>query len=314
MREFIINENDASQRVDKYIQKVCHQMPKSLMFRLIRQKKIKVNRKRCEPNQMLQVNDTIQMFVSDEFFVEKKMNVINTKKLNNIVFEDDNFLILNKETGIIVHSNEKEQDDTLIQRVIKYLMDKKEYDPSKENSFTPAFANRLDQNTGGLIIACKNAKSLRLMNEMIREHQLEKHYLCIVEGNIKDGLLEHHYIKDKLNNKAMIFSIPKENSVPVSLKMKTIHKGKKYSLLDIHLITGKSHQIRAQLSFIGHPLIGDTKYGGSKIMKHQALYAYRLKFNSKNPEFSYLNDLNIQQNSNFVINKYNQLESVAISL
>ena len=308
MREFVINENDASQRVDKYIQKTCHQMPKSLMFRLIRQKKIKVNRKRCEPNQMLKVNDTVQMFISEEFFVEKTVNIQHTKKINNIVFEDENFLILDKEVGIIVHSNEKEENDTLIQRVIKYLIDTNQYDPSKENSFTPAFANRLDQNTGGLIIACKNAKSLRAMNEMIRNQEIEKHYLCIVEGTVKNGLLKHFYIKDKNQNKAMIFNKQKEGSVPVSLEVNTVHSGKKYSLLDIHLITGKSHQIRAQLSFIGHPLIGDVKYNGAKIMKHQALYAYRLVFHTEMDDFRYLNDIEILQKENFVKNKYISLE------
>lgn len=308
MREFVINENDASQRVDKYIQKTCHQMPKSLMFRLIRQKKIKVNRKRCEPNTILNVNDTVQMFISDEFFVEKKIDVENTKKLKNIIYEDNHFLILDKEVGVIVHSNEKESKDTLIQRVLKYLIDTKQYDPTKENSFTPAFANRLDQNTGGLIIACKNAKSLRAMNEMIREHELQKHYLCIIEGEVKNGLYKHHYIKDKKNNKAMIYSKPKEGSVPVMLEVKTVHKGQKYSLLDIHLITGKSHQIRAQMAFLGHPLIGDVKYNGSNIMKHQALYAYKLSFQTSNLEFDYLNKIEIIQENNFVIKKYKNLE------
>lgn len=314
MREFVINENDAFQRVDKYIQKTCHQMPKSLMFRLIRQKKIKVNRKRCEPNQMLNVNDTVQMFISEEFFVEKTMNIQHTKKLNNIVFEDENFLVLDKEVGVIVHSNEKEENDTLIQRVIKYLIDTNQYDPSTENSFTPAFANRLDQNTGGLIIACKNAKSLRAMNEIIRNQEIEKHYLCVIEGKVKNGLLKHFYIKDKNQNKAMIFSKQKEGSVPVSLEVNTIHSGKKYSLLDIRLITGKSHQIRAQLSFIGHPLIGDLKYNGAKIMKYQALYAYRLAFNTKMNDFKYLNDIEIVKKENFVKSKYISLESVDIKL
>lgn len=314
MREFVINENDASQRVDKYIQKTCHNMPKSLMFRLIRQKKIKINRKRCEPNTILNVNDTVQMFISDEFFVEKKMNIKNTKKLNNIVYEDDNFLILDKEVGVIVHSNEKNEEDTLIQRVIKYLIETNQYDPSKENSFTPAFANRLDQNTGGLIIACKNAKSLRAMNEIIRNQEIEKHYVCIVEGKVKNGLYQHHYIKDKSQNKALIFNQPKEGSVPVSLKVKTLSNGKKYSLLDIHLITGKSHQIRAQLAFVGHPLIGDVKYNGSKVMKHQALYAYRLSFNTSISDFKYLNELEIVKKENFVINKFILLEGIAISI
>ena len=274
---------------------------------MIRQKKIKVNRKRCEPNTILMMDDHVQMFISDDFFETKEFSLNKTKKLNNIIYEDDNLLIIDKEVGVIVHSNEKEQNDTLIQRVIKYLIDTNQYDPSKENSFVPAFANRLDQNTGGLIIACKNAKSLRAINEMIRSHEVEKHYLCIIEGNVKNKLYKHYYIKDKNNNKAQIFDFQVKGSVEVMLEVKTINSSRIYSLLDIHLITGKSHQIRAQLAHLNHPLIGDSKYGGLKIMKHQALYAYKLLFHTKNEDFKYLNNLIIEQKQNFVLNKYNEL-------
>lgn len=311
MREFIINENDADQRLDKYIQKSCHKMPKSLMFRLIRQKKIKVNRKRSEPSYMLQKGDHIQMFINEEFFEEKKMDISKAPALSNIVYEDDHFLIVDKKPGIIVHSNEKFQDQTLIQQVLKYLIETGQYDPTNENSFTPAFANRLDQNTGGLIIACKNAKSLRYMNEMIRNHQIEKHYQCIIEGKLQDGHYEHYYIKDKDKNMALIFDEKKENSVLVALETNTLHQGKRYALLDVNLITGKSHQIRAQLSFLHHPLIGDQKYHGKMIMKHQALYAYKLIFHGEG-EFEYLNSLQIIQKNNFVIQKYKQLEGIEV--
>lgn len=307
MREFIINENDANQRVDKFIQKTCHQMPKSLMYRLIRQKKIKVNRKRCEPNMMLNMNDTIQMFISDEFFVEKEFKLEKTKKLENIVYEDNNILVLDKEVGIIVHSNEKETKDTYIQRVIKYLIDTEQYDPKNESSFVPAFVNRLDQNTGGLLIACKNANSLRAMNEMIRNHEVEKHYMCIIKGSVANKLYKHFYIKDKNNNKALIYDKQVKDSVPVELIVETIHSNKNYSLLDINLITGKSHQIRAQLAHLKHPLIGDIKYGGDRIMKSQALYAYKLSFNTNNEYLSYLNEITIKQDKNFVFKKYKEL-------
>lgn len=314
MRDFLINENDADQRLDKYIQKTCKKMPKSLMYRLIRQKKIKVNRKRSEPNAILQKGDQVQMFISDEFFSDEKMDLSRISKLNGIIYEDEHFLILDKKTGIIVHSNEKFQEDTLIDQVLKYLIDTHQYDPYKENSFTPAFANRLDQNTGGLIIACKNAKSLRLMNEMIRSHQVEKHYLCIIEGKIKDGLYKHYYIKDEEKNEALIFDEPRKNSVEVSLGLQTLHQGKEYALLDVHLISGKSHQIRAQLAHLHHPLIGDVKYHGKKIMKHQALYAYKLSFHTKEAGFEYLNSVKIVQKNNFVIQKYKNLENVEVEI
>lgn len=307
MREFIINENDANQRVDKFIQKTCHQMPKSLMYRLIRQKRIKVNRKRCEPNMMLNINDTIQMFISDEFFVEKEFRISSTKQLKNIVYEDDNILVLDKEVGVVVHSNEKENKDTYIQRVIKYLIETNQYNPKNENSFVPAFVNRLDQNTGGLLIACKNANSLRAMNEMIRNHEVEKHYMCIVKGRVDDGLYRHYYIKDKNNNKALIYDKQVKDSVAVELIVETIQTANNYSLLDINLITGKSHQIRAQLSHLKHPLIGDFKYGGDRIMKSQALYAYKLSFNTSNEALNYLNNIVIDKKDNFVSREFKKM-------
>ena len=307
MREFIINENDANQRVDKFIQKTCHQMPKSLMYRLIRQKKIKINRKRCEPNMMLNLNDTIQMFISDEFFAEKEFELSKAKQLKNIIYEDENIIVLDKEVGVIVHSNEKETKDTYIQRVIRYLIDTNQYDPKTENSFVPAFVNRLDQNTGGLLIACKNANSLRAMNEMIRNHEVEKHYMCIIKGNINDRLYRHYYIKDKNNNKALIFDKQVKDSVLVELEINTLQSNKNYSLLDVNLITGKSHQIRAQLSHLKHPLIGDVKYGGERIMKSQALYAYKLSFNTSNETLSYLNNVVIKNEVNFVSKKYKEM-------
>ncbi len=314
MREFLINENDADQRLDKYIQKTCRKMPKSLMYRLIRQKKIKVNRKRSEPNAMLQKGDRIQMFINEDFFADEKIDVSKASKLQGIVYEDKHFLILDKQQGVIVHSSRKFQGDTLIDQVMKYLIDTHQYDPQHENSFRPAFANRLDQNTGGLIIACKNAKSLRIMNEMIRTHQVEKHYLCIIEGKLRDGLYKHYYMKDEKRNMALIFDEPKNNCAEVSLAVQTLHHGKKYSLLDVDLISGKSHQIRAQLAHLHHPLIGDVKYHGKQIMKHQALYAYKLTFHTDQPDFEYLNAIKIVQKNNFIIQKYKSIENVEVEI
>lgn len=308
MKEFLIQENDAHQRIDKFISKSTT-IPKSMMYRLIRQKKIKVNRKRCEPQQILNVSDTVQMFVADEFFISKEIQ-IKASKLKKIVYEDENLLILDKETGIPVHADKNHSNDTLMDQILKYLVDSGQYDPSKEASFVPALANRLDTNTGGLIIACKNAEALRTMNEMIRCHQVEKHYVCIIEGQIKEGRYDHFYMKDKNQNKAYIYDDKKEGTVPVSLVVTPLHQGHCYSLLDIHLITGKSHQIRAQLAHLGHPLIGDIKYHGKKIGSHQALYAYKLSFHSKNEHFMYLNSLEFIQKNNFVIDQFKSLEHI----
>ncbi len=171
MKEFVINENDAGQRVDKYIQKTTNNMPKSLMYRLIRQKKIKVNRKRCEVNQQLMVGDSVQMFIADEFFQSKELPIYQAKKLDSIIYEDQNLLIVNKEVGVFSHSDSNHTTDTMIQRILRYLVETGQYDPNQENSFIPGIVNRLDANTGGLMIACKNAKTLRRMNEAIKNNE-----------------------------------------------------------------------------------------------------------------------------------------------
>lgn len=309
MREFKINVNDANQRVDKFVQKTCTNLPKNLMFRFIRQKKIKVNRKRCEPNQMLTEGDIVLMFISEEFFSEKKLDLHHVKKLTEILYEDENILVIDKQVGEIVHSDDKHETG-LIDRILKYLVETNQYDPQKENSFIPALVNRLDVNTGGIVMACKNAKALRYINESIKQQKIEKHYVCIIEGKLKDQRYEHFYVKDEKANKGMIFDTYKEKSKPVCLETKTLHIGKNYSLVDIHLITGKSHQIRAQLAHLNHPLIGDVKYHGKNMMKHQALYAYKLLFHLDDENFTYLNHLKIEQNRNFVTQKYKELENV----
>lgn len=314
MKEFVINENDAGQRVDKYIQKTTNNMPKSLMYRLIRQKKIKVNRKRCEVNQQLMVGDSVQMFIADEFFQSKELPIYQAKKLESIIYEDQNLLIVNKEVGVFSHSDSNHTTDTMIQRILRYLIETGQYDPNQENSFIPGIVNRLDANTGGLMIACKNAKTLRRMNEAIKNNEIEKHYLCIVLNGVKDGRYDHYYKKDEKSNKAFIYDSHVQGSVRVSLSVKTLCTGKKYSLEDIHLITGKSHQIRAQMAHLGFPLIGDKKYGGNSIMKHQALAAYKLIFHLNDDEFAYLNQNNIIYLNNFVQKKFEQLEGIEVNI
>lgn len=186
MREFKIKENDANQRLDKFVFKVCPMMPKSLLYKYVRNKKIKVNRARCEFDVKLQVNDTVQMYISEDFFEDQKELVfLNSKKLTQIVYEDENLLIVHKPAGILIHLDISKDSDTLQNRVLHYLYDTKQYNPQSEHSFVPAVVNRLDRNTEGLVIACKNATTSRFISEKIRLHEIEKHYLCIVEGQCK---------------------------------------------------------------------------------------------------------------------------------
>lgn len=298
MREFIIQENDANQRLDKFVLKVCPSMPKNLLYKYVRNKKIKINRARCNYDTRLQENDTIQMYIAEDFFVDQaNYDFLNCKKLTQIVYEDENILVVHKPAGVLMHSDISQEKDTLQNRVLRYLYESHQYDPQHENSFVPAVCNRLDRNTEGLVIACKNAMSSRFINEKIQLHEIEKHYLCIVSGNcLKEAYLKHYYKKDEKNNKAMIYDEWQKGCSVVELSYKTIQKGRKYDLCDVNLITGKSHQIRAQMAHMHHPLIGDKKYQGDLIRKEgQALCAYELifKFNECPERFLYLKNKKI---------------------
>lgn len=307
MREFIIQANDADQRLDKYLSKSFKKLPTSLMYKYIRNKKIKVNKARCEISTKLQVGDSIQMYIAEDFFEESiSLDFLQCKGMIEVVYEDENLLIVNKPTNLLVHSDIHESIETLSNQILKYLYKKKEYVPASHDSFTPACVNRLDRNTCGLVIACKNANSLRKMNEAMRLREIEKHYLCIVSGKTKEQeRLVHGYQKDELNNKAIL----SENAdTQVELEYCRLAYRNDFSLCDVHLITGKSHQIRAQMAYIGHPLLGDSKYQGKKLSDaNQALCAYRLLFHIQEESLVYLNELVISLEDCSVLHLFNRL-------
>lgn len=282
MREFIINRNDADQRLDKYLAKSLKRLPKSLMYKYIRNKKIKVNRQRCEISQRLNEGDSVQMYISEEFFDDQSnSSFMQASDQLDVIFENEHILIVYKPANLLVHSDEADQFDTLMDRILKYLVKSKAYDPQSEKSFTPALCHRIDRNTEGIVIAAKSAEALRMMNEKIKQHEIEKHYLCIAEGQLRGSKkLVHYYHKDEQKNKAILSSTPKDGWNEVSLIYKSLAVKDNYSLLDIDLLTGKSHQIRAQLSFIKHPLLNDIKYQGKlyRQLEGQALCAYKIRF------------------------------------
>lgn len=282
MREFTINQNDANQRVDKYLSKSLKKLPQSLMYKYIRNKKIKVNRSRCEISQRLNVGDTLQMYIAEEFFDDEvTLDFLQSDGQVDILFENEHVLIVNKAVGVLTHSDEKTFQDTLIMKILKYLYLTKVYDPQVEASFTPACANRLDRNTQGIVLAAKTAQGLRSLNELIKLKKIEKHYHCIVEGCLPKthDHLCHYYLKDEQLNQAKICDTLQEGWSQVVLGYQVLKQQGDYSLVDVHLITGKSHQIRAQFAYIGHPLYGDFKYHAHKSKRNtQALCAYSLKF------------------------------------
>ena len=289
MRILLVKKNDAGQRLDKFLSKAVKSLPMSMMYKLIRTKKIKVNRKRTEQNYILQEGDEIQLFIKEEFFdsPEKDTDALFriTPKLN-ILYEDENIMLLNKRPGVLVHEDDEAKENTLIMHVKAYLAQKGEYSPNDEQSFAPALCNRIDRNTGGIVIAAKNAEALRVMNEKIKEDKLTKSYLCLVRGvpNPKRAEL-HAYLKK--NSKDNIVEV-RDKAFSGSKEIITVYKvlktyGNERALLEIDLITGRTHQIRAHMAHNGHGLIGDGKYGVNREekkhgYKYQALYAWRLRF------------------------------------
>ncbi|MBQ4151343.1 MAG: RluA family pseudouridine synthase [Clostridia bacterium] len=292
MREIIIGKNDAGQRLDKFLTKSLYGMPVSLMYRLIRQKKIKVNRKRAENNQMLSEGDTLQLFISEEFFESGEKSgtteaLARVRTNLDIVYEDGNIMLLSKRPGVLVHDDKEGQNNTLLFHAKAYLFQKGEYDPEKEQSFAPALCNRIDRNTGGIVILAKNAEALRVMNEKIRDGETSKFYLCAVHGIMrkKSDTLHAWLKKDSKTNTVKIYEASNKprDAKSIGTKYKVIAEKDGNSLLEVELLTGRTHQIRAQFSYIGHPLLGDGKYGVNREdrksgYKYQALYSYKLRF------------------------------------
>lgn len=299
MKQLTVGPNDAGQRLDKLLTKTFRLLPASLMYKAIRKKDIKRNGKRVTADERLEAGDIISVYLPDAVLEQEApvFEFAHASRRLDIVYEDDNLLLLNKPVGLLVHPDDREFSDTLIFRVQRYLYEKGEYDPTAENSFAPALVNRIDRNTSGIVIAAKNAEALRILNDKLKHREIEKHYLCLVYGKMpkQSDLLEAYLDKNEAQNRVYI-SRDDRDGRRIATRYTVLGEKDGISLLDIDLLTGRTHQIRAHLAFIGHPLVGDGKYGKNEQNKRygitkQALCSYRLifAFTGDAGKLSYLN-------------------------
>ena len=287
MKEITIGSNDAGQRLDRFLAKAVPLLPASLAQKYIRIKRIKLCGKRVERDTRLQAGDVLQLYINDEFFdTPRQDNAYLTVAVPSlrIVYEDEQIILVDKRPGLAVHPHDgAEYGRTLIDHIQSYLYQKREWRPREENSFTPALCNRIDRNTGGIVIAAKTAEALRVMNQKIKDRELDKRYLAIVEGipRPREGSLKGYLFKDAKKNRVFVTDTPRPGAKSCQTNYKVLASGNGLSLVECELITGRTHQIRAQFAHAGHPLLGDGKYG--KLDKrfdrnYQALYSYRLTF------------------------------------
>lgn len=308
MKSFTIQKNDAGQRFDKYITKTVPSLPKSLLYKYLRTKRIKLNGKKADISSRLNEGDIVDMYINDEFFEQKNDNYsfLKAGKSLDIIYEDENIMVLNKKVGLLSHPDEGEYVDTLITRVQRYLYEKEEYNPALEASFAPSLANRIDRNTGGIVLAAKNAESLRILNEKIKEREITKKYLCVTIGTPpkKEDIIEGFISKDEKKNMVTVFDHPVKNGKSIKTKYKILDTSKGLALVEIELLTGRTHQIRAHMASIGCPLLGDGKYGTNEQnkkyggYKKQCLYSYKtiMSFKSDAGILNYLKDKQFEVN------------------
>ncbi len=300
MKQFYVQQNEAGQRLDKLLVKILNKAPGSFIYKMLRKKNITLNGKKADGSEKLEVKDEIKLFLSDETFdsfrEESEATIVEHEL--DILYEDKHILLLNKPVGILSQKAEKE-DISMVEYIISYLISSNQLTKEQMVSFKPALCNRLDRNTGGILIAGKSLVGLQEMARLLKDRSLGKYYLCIVKGKVgKKERIEGYLSKDERKNQVMVLSHPSENAEYICTEYEPVaYSENKYTLLRVKLVTGKSHQIRAHLSSMGHPILGDYKYGDQKTnhffkinygLSSQLLHSYQMIFPEMEGELSYL--------------------------
>ena len=315
MKEYVVGGNDAGQRLDRFIKKVAPRLPDSLLQKTLRKKDVKINGHPAKGDARLEKGDTVRIYLTDELLEGSKAPApVKQRKVQlSIAYEDENIIIVDKKPGVLCHDAEGWSPTTLIAEIQAYLRQKGEWRPEEENSFAPALCNRIDRNTGGLVIAAKNAEALRIMDEKIKNREIEKYYLCVVLGAPKParGRLEGFLFKDAKKNQVYVYDEPRLGALSAVTEYRTLANRGELSLVDCHLITGRTHQIRAQMAHAGCPLLGDGKYGRERKNrdygeKMQLLHSYRLRFafTTDSGALSYLDGKNVEGSKPEFVEKY----------
>ena len=287
MKEIIVTANEAGQRFDKLLAKYLNEAPKSFIYKMLRKKNIVLNDKKANGNEKLSVGDSVKLFLADDTIAKfSKTEIVRTYAELDIIYEDEHVMMINKPVGMLSQKADS-KDESLVEHVISYMLSSGQLEESELRKFKPSICNRLDRNTSGLVVAGKSLLGLQKMGELFKDRSLKKYYRCLVASEVSDkSYIKGYLTKDEITNTVCILDKETDGALPIETEYEPIWSNGLCTLLEVHLITGRTHQIRAHLASQGHPIIGDYKYGNRKTndeykakygLESQLLHAYRME-------------------------------------